>query len=155
MTNLRLKVRLTAIIFAMCFAVTALGGLEWDTAAEVATCRNHAGYEELATRTTDLLSKHKINSTLMYFAPPDKDGIEALTTDPHGAGRWGLYVHIRDAREARRLVAGAIKDGLAVTLSTKDPMPTPEVGARPKWWQPERLTSRWSRPRAAVLSSFT
>ncbi len=131
MTNLHFRMRLTGFVFAICCAAIGLA-MDWDTAAEVATCRNHAGYEQLAARTADLISEHKIQSMLMYFAPPDKDGIEALTTDPQLAGRWGLYVHIRDARAARRLVSSGIKDGLRVTLSTKDPDPTPEVGATPK-----------------------
>lgn len=106
--------------------------MEWDTAAEVATCRNRAGYQELAARASDLMTKHGIHSMLMYFAKPNKDGIETLSVHPEQADRWGLYVHIDDARRARGLVASAIKNGLHVTLSTKDPDPEPEVSAKPK-----------------------
>ncbi len=119
---------ITAII--LCSAVA--GAMDWDTASEVATCRNHRGYETLGVRATDLLREHKIHSMLMYFAKPDKNGTEALTTDSKQAGRWGLYVNVRDAPQARRLVSSAIKDGLLVTLSMKDPDPTPKVGAIPK-----------------------
>ena len=41
-------------------------------------------------------------------------GYEALSVHPEEAGRWGLFVHIRDAAQARRLVARAIKDGLHI-----------------------------------------
>jgi hypothetical protein len=128
--TIRFGLRLTSIVLMICYAAIA-SAMDWDTAAEVATCRNRTGYQELAARAADLLSKHEIHSMLMYFAKPDKDGIEMLLTDPKQAGRWGLYVHVRDARQARRLMASAIKDGLHVTLSTKDPDPTPEVGATP------------------------
>ena len=83
--------------------------MDWDTAAEVAVCPNHGDYEELGARTRAHLSDYKIDSMLMYFAKPDKLGDEGLTTDPKQAGRWGIYVHIRDANTARKLIAEAIK----------------------------------------------
>jgi len=131
MTAPRFGLRIASFVLMLSYAVV-VSAMDWDTAAEVATCRNHAGYQELAARANDLLTKHGIHSMLMYFEKPDKNGIEALSVHPEEAGRWGLFVHIRDAAQARRLVARAIKDGLHVTLSTKDPDPTPEVGATPK-----------------------
>jgi hypothetical protein len=131
MRTRRFGFRVAVLSFIFSYAAVA-SAMDWDTAAEVATCRNRTGYQELAARASDLLTKHGIHSMLMYFAKPDKDGIEALGVHPEEAGRWGLFVHIDDAREARRLIARAIKDGLHVTLSTKDPDPTPEMSAPPK-----------------------
>ena len=131
MASHRFGRRLAAVGFMLSYAAF-VSAMDWDTAAEVATCRNRPGYQELAARASDLMTKHGIHSMLMYFAKPDKDGIETLSVHPEQAGRWGLYVHIDDARRARGLVANAIKDGLNVTLSTKDPDPEPEVNAKPK-----------------------
>ena len=117
------------LVVAAILCSNGVVAMDWETAAEVATCRRHSGYEKLAARAGDLLREHGIHSELDYLAKPDKSGIEALTTDPERAGRWVLYVNVRDAAEARRIVASAIKDGLRITLSTKDP--TPQVSATP------------------------
>jgi hypothetical protein len=122
--NRRFLSHLAKIILAL--GITTISyeiaeAMDWDTAAEVAVCTNHGDYEELGARTRALLSDHKIDSMLMYFEKPDKFGGEGLTTDPKQAGRWGVYVHIRNANVARKLIADAVKHGLPVTLSTKDP----------------------------------
>jgi hypothetical protein len=121
-----------ALIVAAAWYAAVAVAMDWETAAEIATCRRHAGYEKLAARASDLLREHGIHSILMYFAERDKNGIEAVGVNPHEAGRWGLYVDIRDSAKARGLVASAIRHGLHVTLSTNGPDATPEVTATPK-----------------------
>jgi hypothetical protein len=89
--------------------------MDWETAAEVAFCRNRAGYERDAGSVLDILKAHEIYGKIIYFKRIN--GVDAVMEDTSQADKFGVFVNAKNAGPARKILAEEIKKGLRITLS--------------------------------------
>jgi len=104
------------VIATVCPA--SMKAMDWETAAEVASCRNQPGYEQNATRVVEILKTHGIYAKVIYFKRIK--GIDGITEGTSQADKFGVFVDVRDADAAREVLAEEVKKGLRVTLTPRE-----------------------------------
>jgi len=91
--------------------------MEWDTAADVAFCTNHPGYEKSGDRVVSILAKHGITTEIMYYIR--QEGLVLPTDKKPKAEGFLVLVNIKNAFIAKSILKRAIKDGLPISLLEK------------------------------------
>ena len=88
--------------------------MDADNSIEIASCIKRTGFEKDGARALAVLREHKIQAELTYLQ--NQRGVKAITENPKQSTEWVIAVNSKDAAEARKLLAAAIKDGLKVVL---------------------------------------
>jgi len=91
--------------------------MEWDTAADVAFCSNHPGYEKAGDRVVSILAKHGITTEIMYYI--HQEGLVLPTDNKAKAEGFLVLVNLKNASVARSILKRAIEDGLPISLLGK------------------------------------
>ena len=91
--------------------------MEWDTAADVAFCSNHPGYEEAGDRVVSILAKHGITTEIMYYIR--QEGLVLPTDNKARTEGFLVLVNVKNASAAKIILKRAIKDGLRISLLEK------------------------------------
>jgi hypothetical protein len=91
-----------------------VNAMDWQTATQVALCRNRPGYEKKAERIETLLKQQNIKTVIIYFV--HVNGIRAVTEEKGHAEEFGAFVNMKNADAARKILRAAIQGGLDVTL---------------------------------------
>ena len=98
-------------LYCICIFVTqpkAAEAMEWDTAADVAFCANHSGYEKIADRVVSILANHNITIR--------QEGLVLPTNNSVKAEGFLVLVDVKNASAAKIVLKKAIKEGLSITL---------------------------------------
>src|SRR5437867_2407198 len=90
---------------------------ECDTAADVAFCSNHPGYEKAGDRVVSILAKHGITTEIMYYIR--QEGLVLPTDNKAKAEGFLVLVNIKNASVAKSILKRAIEDGLPISLLGK------------------------------------
>ena len=109
-----LRIAIAYIVIAVAYLPT-ISAMDWETASEVAFCRNRAGYERDAGRVLDILKAHEIYGKIIYFKRIN--GVDAVMEDTSQADKFGVFVNAKNAGPAKKVLAEEIKKGLRITLS--------------------------------------
>ena len=115
--NLRLQ-SLVPLVVSFLFGIVLLTSvaeaMDWETAVEVASCPKRPDFEKDGDHALAILRQHNILAKIVYYLR--RRQIEALATDPKHSTRWAILVNVRNAAEARQVLAPEIARGLRITL---------------------------------------
>ncbi len=87
------------------------------TAADVAFCSNHPGYEKAGDRVVSILAKHGITTEILYYIR--QKGLVLPTDNKTKAEGFLVLVNVKNASLAKSILKRAIEDGLPISLLEK------------------------------------